>query len=178
MLRVPIRRSIFISTTRATTGNLFTTSVSIERTCDSCKNSSISEDSHLIQCVPIRSTVGASVREIFRTSMLNGENQLFCSVCQSLKEATSESKWSRAPEVLIIQLERFISIGPQQFIKNNIKVSCDTEVSLSEMDSDPPITHVYRLVGIIDHSGTFSDGHYTCFVLIVLLISGFCVTIL
>ena len=154
-----------ISTTRATTGNLFTTSVSIERTCDSCQNSSISEDSQPILRVPIRSTVGASLREIFRTSMLDGENQLSCSVCHSLEDGTSESKLTRAPEVLIIQLLRFTSIGPQQFIKNTMKVSCDTEVSLSEADSDPPISHVYRLVGIIDHSGTFSDGHYTCFVL-------------
>ena len=49
-----------------------------------------------------------------------------------MKDATSEVKLTRASDVLIVQLQRFTQLGPNQFIKNNLRVSCDREVSLIE----------------------------------------------
>ena len=46
-----------------------------------------------------------------------------------------------------------------------MRVSCDTQVFLSEEIEEPHTKHAYDLISVIDHSGTFSNGHYTCFVL-------------
>ena len=31
--------------------------------------------------------------------------------------------------------------------------------------AEPYTSHSYKLISAIDHSGTYSNGHYTCFVL-------------
>ena len=107
----------------------------------------------------------AAIKEVFRPSSMDGDNQWFCPVCKSLKDATSEVKLTRASEVLIVQLQRFTQLGPNQFIKNNLRVSCDREVSLIEKGPDPQVRQIYKLLAIIDHSGSYTDGHYTSFVL-------------
>ena len=46
-----------------------------------------------------------------------------------------------------------------------MRVSCDTQVFLSEEIEEPHTKHAYDLISVIDHSGSFSNGHYSCFVL-------------
>ena len=115
--------------------------------------------------VPVRKTVNLSIQQFFRTSSLDGENQRFCAACGGNQDATSEVKLVKPPQVLIVQLQRFTQVGVGNFIKNSMKVSCDSDISLVEKIAEPHTRHSYRLISAIDHSGTYSNGHYTCFVL-------------
>ena len=46
-----------------------------------------------------------------------------------------------------------------------MRVLSHTQVFLSEEIEEPHTKHAYDLISVIDLSGTFSNGHYTCFVL-------------
>ena len=134
-------------------------------TCDICETSSCSEDMMSILRVPVRNTVNLSIQQIFRTSSLDGENQRYCAACGVNRDATSEVILEKPPQVLIVQLQRFTEVGVGNFIKNCMKVSCDSDISLVEKIVEPHTKHSYRLISVIDHSGSYSNGHYTCFVL-------------
>ena len=135
-----------ISTCCLTAGNSFTTTYQIERICDTCGSSSKVDDKVVLLRVPIRNTINLSIQQFFRTS---SENQ----------DATSEVELVIPPQILIVQLERFTAVGGNNFIKNTMKVSCDTEKI-----AKPHMRHAYKLISVIDHSGPYSNGHYTCFV--------------
>jgi len=144
--------------------NVFTTSYRIEMTCDTCGTSSCSEDIITILSVPIRKTVNLSIQQFFRTSSLEGENQKFCVACGENQVATSEVQLVKPPQILIVQLLRFTQVGMGSYIKNTMKVTCDSDISLIEKIVEPHTKHNYKLISVIDHSGTHSNGHYTCFV--------------
>ena len=153
-----------ISTCCLTAGNSFTTTYQIERTCDTCGSSSKVEDKVALLRVPIRKTINLSIQQFFRTSSLVGENQRYCDICQENQDATSEVELVIPPQILIVQLERFTAVDGNNYIKNTMKVSCDTDISLVEKIAEPHTRHAYKLISVIDHSGPYSNGHYTCFV--------------
>ena len=117
-----------------------------------------------ILCVPVRRSINLSIQSFFSSSSLTGVNQRFCGVCDSKQDGTSVIQLSRPPQILIVQLKRFSS-EDGVLIKDSMRVSCDTQVFLSEEIEEPHTKHAYDLISVIDHSGTFSNGHYTCFVL-------------
>ena len=70
----------------------------------------------------------------------------------------------KPPELLIIHLVWFNQVGASDFIKNGMAVHCDRTLSLTESSSEPNTTHLYDLISVIEHSGPFNSGHYTCVV--------------
>ena len=136
----------------------------IENFCDSCASSSRSEDMSSILCVPVRRSINLAIQSFFSSSSLSGVNQRFCGVCDSKQDGTSVIQLSRPPQILIVQLKRFFS-EDGVLIKDSMRVSCDTQVFLSEEIEEPHTRHAYDLISVIDHSGSFSNGHYSCFVL-------------
>ena len=145
-------------------GTAFSTLYRIENFCDSCGSSSSSENMSSILSVPVRRSINLSIQCFFSSSSLSGDNQRFCGVCDSNQDGTSVTQLSRPPQILIVQLKRF-STEEGVIVKDSMRVSCDTQVFLSEEIEEPHTKHAYDLISVIDHSGTFLNGHYTCFVL-------------
>jgi len=74
---------------------------------------------------------------------------------------------TKAPRVLIIQLDRFTDVRPigstqPIFTKNLLNVSPDLQLSLSDNDQ---VSVEYKLSAIIHHSGNYIGGHYNAAVL-------------
>ena len=43
-------------------------------------------------------------------------------------------------------------------------VHCDQSICMVEKSSEPHTSHPYDLISVIEHSGPFDNGHYTCVV--------------
>ena len=143
---------------------IFSTTFKVDRSCDVCFSSSCAEEQVSMLRVPVRSTIQSSIQDFFKSSRLEGPNQRFCGVCGINQDATCDICLIKPPELLIIHLVRFTQVGASDFIKNGMAVHCDRSISLTESSSEPHTTHRYDLISVIEHSGPFDSGHYTCVV--------------
>ena len=143
---------------------IFSTSFKVDRCCDVCFSSSCTEEQVSMLRVPVRSSIKLSIQDFFKSSRLDGPNQRYCGVCGINQDATCDICLIRPPELLIIHLVRFTQVGVSDFIKNGMAVHCDRSISLTESSSEPHTTHRYDLISVIEHSGPFNSGHYTCVV--------------
>ena len=62
------------------------------------------------------------------------------------------------------QIKGITQVGASNFIKNSMAVHCDQSISMVEKSSEPHTSHSYDLISVIEHSGPFDNGHYTCVV--------------
>lgn len=81
--------------------------------------------------------------------------------CPKCKHESSQitTTISKPPEMLVIQLKRFLTIQKEnRFIhkKNTEIVTWETSLMVSGSE--------FQLFGVVDHIGELNSGHYTCFV--------------
>lgn len=95
--------------------------------------------------------------------LLQGEDSYNCAKCKAKTEATKVLKLWTLPKVLIIQLKRFNF----KLTKNNRHISCPMKLNMTKYVTHPAAhsqgnvgLQLYNLVGVIEHSGTLSGGHY------------------
>jgi len=96
--------------------------------------------------------------------LLSGEEQYKCDKCNIKVDATKELKIWTLPRVLIIQLKRFNT----RLRKNNRHISCPMKLNMTKYVTHPAAKdlngniglQLYDLVGVIEHSGTLTGGHY------------------
>ena len=143
---------------------IFSTSFKVDRSCDVCFSSSFAEEQVSMLRVPVRSTIQASIDDFFISSRLEGPNQRYCGVCGINQDASTEVSLVKPPDLLIVHLVRFTQVGASNFIKNSMAVHCDQSISMVEKSSEPHTSHSYDLISVIEHSGPFDNGHYTCVV--------------
>ena len=143
---------------------IFSTSFKVDRSCDVCFSSSFAEEQVSMLRVPVRSTIQASIEDFFISSRLDGPNQRYCGVCGINQDASTEVSLVKPPDLLIVHLVRFTQVGTSNFIKNSMAVHCDQSISMVEKSSEPHTSHSYDLISVIEHSGPFDSGHYTCVV--------------
>lgn len=114
-------------------------------------------------------TIDECLKEFHATEQLGSNNNWYCSNCKEHRQPTKDmSIWS-TPDYLIITLKRF------EFNKRNNehkKIQAMVKFPVEGLDMDPYIKNpahkkgsaIYDLIGIVNHSGTLSRGHYTNFV--------------
>ncbi|CAF1151297.1 unnamed protein product [Didymodactylos carnosus] len=96
--------------------------------------------------------------EEFTTQETLGENgKWHCPICNKLRVATKKLDILSFPEVLIIQLKRFVYDDSDN--KINKFVSCPlTNLDLSALSTDSNAN--YNLVAVANHKGSLEYGHY------------------
>lgn len=113
--------------------------------------------------------------ELFaKPEVLDKENLWYCPKCKDHKQATKKMDIYRVPKYLIIHLKRFKtsrvhSIGSYYFSGGSSKITTNIDFPLENLDlskyalgtSDK--APVYDLVGVVNHYGSLSGGHYTAF---------------
>ena len=130
--------------------------------CTQCQSSSVTEDKHSILQVVAASSVQQAITQIQQTTMLEGENMWNCPLCNEKREAIRSTRFASLPTVLVIHIKRFTNILPSQFFKNSIDVTCTSPISIFEhVDDSTYVKRTYNLRGIVHHSGTRENGHYT-----------------
>lgn len=106
---------------------------------------------------------------LFRSEeKLENENSWYCSNCKEHQEATKKMEIYKAPNILIIQLKRFkikstnAIMGMLKNGKNESKIDYPINgLDLKNYVVGDDNSHIYDLIGISQHFGNLSSGHYT-----------------
>jgi ubiquitin C-terminal hydrolase len=106
---------------------------------------------------------------LFRSEeKLENDNSWYCSNCKEHQEATKKMEIFKAPNILIIQLKRFkikstnAIIGMLKNGKNESKIEYPiTGLDLRNYVVGDDSSQIYDLIGISQHFGSLSSGHYT-----------------
>ena len=128
------------------------------RTCP-CKARHVSNLPSRIMAVPIKSSVKDAVREYPKQEHIQS---YVCPSCGSSSGGTQAKSFSNLPDILIVQLSRFVCIKGR-CTKISEPVRCDLSISLGGLDGS---TSEYKLLAVINHIGkSMGSGHYTTTVL-------------
>ncbi|KAK8893646.1 hypothetical protein M9Y10_022072 [Tritrichomonas musculus] len=94
---------------------------------------------------------------------LDENNKWFCPHCRDFVCADKKMDIWSAPEVLVIQLKRFIRINELFMKKLETTVHYPSEIDISQFLAGPQHNErmLYRLYAVSEHSGSLSGGHYT-----------------
>lgn len=102
------------------------------------------------------------LKDFVNGEKLDGDNQYHCDKCGKKVNATKKIQIFSSPNVLIVQLKRFINRG-NTAIKNNAVI----DFPFDGFDLSPYMTDmietkgsIYDLVGVSNHSGSCYGGHY------------------
>jgi len=104
--------------------------------------------------------------------MLQGDNKWYCGKCKDHVEALKKMDVYRLPNILVIQLKRFIKkeTNHSLFRETSQKINDLVNFKLEDLDMAPYLLSKdgvtnedckYDLYGVSHHSGSLSGGHYT-----------------
>ena len=108
--------------------------------------------------------------------ILEGDNEWYCNICKTHRDVNKKMDIFKAPYYLIIQLKRFKQdheMG-QSFIFNLFSSNKNTSLvsfPINDLDlskyilSNDNSGKKYKLIGVINHYGGSSFGHYTAYCL-------------
>lgn len=132
-------------------------------TCRSCNEVINRKDEQRALVVPV--VDGAKIEKLIDDALTDTEVEARkCSRCLELTSGSITTTIKDAPEVLLIQLERFTKLEkPIRFEKNVDDVEFDERLDLTEhLISNAKRSEKlhYQLAAIINHRGTMKSGHY------------------
>lgn len=106
--------------------------------------------------------------ELFRNEeKLDKDNTWYCNKCKKHQEATIKMQVFRAPIYLIIHFKRFKIKSNSSIVgfinnkKNDTLVNYPLDLDISNYVIKDPEKAKYELVGVSQHFGGLSSGHYT-----------------
>uniref|UniRef100_A0A7N8XR91 Ubiquitin carboxyl-terminal hydrolase n=1 Tax=Mastacembelus armatus TaxID=205130 RepID=A0A7N8XR91_9TELE len=130
-------------------------------TCSECQTEKSSDEQFwylplaLMDSCSKQYNVENGIEELFRASDFNGENQMYCEVCEYKADATATCEVKQHPDALMLLLKRFhFDYNHMTYVKNNqaVCVPCTLEI---------PQNQKYDLYAVVDHIGGLRGGHYT-----------------
>ena len=111
--------------------------------------------------VPIRKDV--RLEDILKTVTFAPANvsDYECEKCKKKGKATQHSRLTTAPDILEIDFLRFQQTGRGVYKKNSLHVPFSSSLDLSAF-AEGKSTLQYRLLSVVQHMGSFANGHYRC----------------
>jgi len=101
-------------------------------------------------------TLETCMEQFFQKETLGEDDMVLCEKCNQKSRATKTFQPEHLPDILVIQLKRFVHEG---LIGRKVK---DPVIFQEELDM-PILRHRYRLKAVVFHHGYgLSSGHYTC----------------
>ncbi len=112
-----------------------------------------------------KSSVLESLRDFIKPEIFQGDNAYQCEKCAKKVTASRVLALKLLPNVLILHLKRFGLAPDGSNIKLNTYCEFPMELDMEEFAGDglPKQYYMYRLKGIIVHTGTLDRGHYYSF---------------
>ena len=138
-------------------GSKLTTHISSQTFCRVCNSGHDTEDTLFVLSVDLSSSVQTSIDALTKEDSVSDR---FCNYCQTLTEAVIKRKFVALPSNLAVQLKRFQSTNGTAR-KRIDRVRCNRVVSLSVQQDSITIQKSFKLVSVVNHSGSTSNGHYT-----------------
>ena len=129
------------------------------RTCSGCLSFQSTEDNFFMMAIPMSTSIQNSVNTILSSTTVDGNT------CCLDSEMVSEQRFSHCGQYLILHLSRFASIDGVP-IKDTRRVdACADKLVVSvAVDDEVFLPCHYKLLSVINHSGTLNRGHYTAYV--------------
>ncbi|CAN9509607.1 unnamed protein product [Ophioblennius macclurei] len=94
------------------------------------------------------------LQEFFRTSVLKGEDQIFCECCQAKSDTSIKFEMKHHPEVLTLLLKRFeFDRRSNEYVKIQLSAAVPNTIMVESQK--------YELYAFVEHSGYLKRGHYT-----------------
>jgi uncharacterized UBP type Zn finger protein len=102
-------------------------------------------------------------------AVLDEQNQWFCPHCRQFVCAEKQMHIWSAPQILVIQLKRFITVGRHQR-KLDRRVDYPLRLDMAPFLAGPQNAAPckYRLFAVSEHSGSLAGGHYTAHAVVLL----------
>ncbi|KAF9363782.1 hypothetical protein BGX34_003330 [Mortierella sp. NVP85] len=141
---------------------------SYNTTCNNCKKTSVRDCTFYELMLNIRDncTLMDCLEEFVEPEALTGADRYYCSTCESLQDASREIKLETLPNVLNIQLMRFVydnTTWTKKKSKDTIRFSEVIDASALLRTSD---VVEYELSAVLVHSGPSAhSGHFLAHVL-------------
>ncbi|KAJ2711178.1 ubiquitin-specific protease doa4 [Coemansia spiralis] len=96
------------------------------------------------------------------TEVLDGDNMWLCPRCKAKRRATKRLLISRLPDVLMVHLKRFSTVGHfREKLETNVLVPTQNLHMESYTVPGPHPSTRYTLYAVANHYGSLSSGHYT-----------------
>ena len=105
-------------------------------------------------------TISAALESCFATEIMDESNAYECSTCRKKRIAQRKQVISAPPSYLILALNRFM-FDPNVYERRKITSSCEVPVLLDVSRYIGQGNGEYRLQGVVLHTGTPDNGHYT-----------------
>ena len=107
--------------------------------------------------------------ELFSSEeILEGDNKWYCNECKQFRDVVKKMDIYKSPYYLIIQIKRFNELKKMPYDNNKNNTFIDfpiNDLDLSNYIIDDKYNKKYNLIGVINHYGGNSFGHYTSYCL-------------
>ena len=140
----------------------FSSCVTTKISC-TCKTVCKSDDPLTIFPLALSKSVQSSIDQYVKPEAISSYP---CRFCNQTTKVLLEKKFTSLPEVLIFQIKRFERINGRPR-KLDQPVHCNRVINIPNIQAQTseegiaPSVPQYKLVSVLNHSGTLSDGHYT-----------------
>ena len=132
--------------------------------CNTCSYVSIDYVQSIGIQVSVSQSIADSINGYIKPETLSGENSWFCPACQIQREATKQSVFTEVPDVLIVQLNRWVQHPMRSSFSSKdssvVRISDDALVVPVHVDNEVVVRQPLRLMSVICHAGTLNNGHY------------------
>uniref|UniRef100_A0A096M612 USP domain-containing protein n=1 Tax=Poecilia formosa TaxID=48698 RepID=A0A096M612_POEFO len=99
-------------------------------------------------------SVENGIKMFFTSTIFDGDNQLYCEICDDKVDATRKYVITHHPPVLLLMLKRFEF--SYQFM-SYIKINCNADIPHT---IEIPENQTYELYAVVEHFGDLRGGHY------------------
>ena len=107
-------------------------------------------------------TIESCFNSFSEEEVLDEDNKWYCSNCKKNVCAKKKIEIWKVPDILIIQLKRFVGTSSGRLRKQDAKVDFPDSLDIKEFVKNPTIdTELkYNLYAVSNHIGTLNSGHY------------------
>eukprot|EP00049_Salpingoeca_infusionum_P003985 m.73420 g.73420 ORF g.73420 m.73420 type:complete len:644 (-) comp12367_c3_seq1:206-2137(-) len=130
------------------------------RKCHTCKYTCVSHQPYLDLSLPLLEVSNSSLKECLakfaEPEVLSGADAPQCTKCNKAATSTRTIALNTLPKVLVLHLKRFDFSGTVGR-KLHTRIQPPQRLTMSS-EQDGPLD--YKLVGVVEHSGSLNGGHY------------------
>ena len=125
-------------------------------TCCSCSHQSISVED--FNCLSLQisnepnQTVIDCLKAFFNEELIPVEGGWRCNKCDQISAGKKQLSMEKCPDLLMVHLNRFHMLNGR-ILKNEVRVGIPLAIEVAEFK--------YRLVAVVNHSGSRTSGHYS-----------------
>jgi len=112
-------------------------------------------------------SIASCLDEFCQEQRLDSSQSWRCPICNDFREGIQKMTLWKLPDILILHLKRFNCSGEErEKLTTNVTVPL-TSLDMSlwchrglSLEAEPVESYIYDLIGVIDHYGTMTGGHY------------------